>query len=57
MSDITKQDGHLIARDIAKMLSQKGVSCAQAMFILEDAKMEVQKIPLAEVKVVPITEW
>ncbi len=49
ISDIlTENDERLIAEDIVVMLSQKGVSYAQAERILEEADRQVRQVTLIE---------
>lgn len=45
---ITENDEHLIAREIVKILLQKGVSYAQAERILEIADNKMRNIPITE---------
>lgn len=45
---MTKGEEHLLAKEIVKMLLQKGVSYNQALRILKDAKKEVGKVLLTE---------
>lgn len=47
---LTENDERLIAEEIAKLLSQKGVSCHQALRILKMTKKEIKRIPLVELK-------
>lgn len=42
---MTESEKHLIAKEIANILSQKGVSYSQAVEILKDTKKEIRKIP------------
>lgn len=49
MEEISKHEEKLLSQEIAKRLSQKGVSCEQAIRILSNAACEIQKIPLSEV--------
>lgn len=44
---LTENDERLIAKDIVVMLSQKGVSYAQAESILEIASNQIRDIPLS----------
>ena len=46
---LTENDERLIAKDIVVMLSQKGVSYAQAERILEEADRQVRKVPLIDI--------
>ena len=43
---LTENDERLIAEDIVIMLTQKGVSYAQAERILEEADRQARKVPL-----------
>lgn len=45
---LTENDERLIAKDIVIMLTQKGVSYAQAERILEEADRQAGKVPLIE---------
>lgn len=46
---LTENDERLIAEDIVIMLSQKGVSYAQAERILEEADRQARKVPLISI--------
>lgn len=50
MEGISKHEEKLLSQEIVKRLSQKGVSCEQAIRILSNAASEVHKIPLSEVR-------
>ncbi len=45
---LTENDERLIAKDIVIMLTQKGVSYAQAERILEEADRQARKVPIIE---------
>lgn len=45
---LTENDERLIAKDIVVMLTQKGVSFAQASSILAEAQDQLRKVPLIE---------
>lgn len=46
--EMTEHEEHLIAVEIARLLSRKGVSFGRAERILDDAQNEIRKIPLTE---------
>lgn len=45
---LTENDERLIAKDIVIMLTQKGVSYAQAERILEEADRQAREVPIIE---------
>ena len=46
---LTENDERLLAKDIVIMLTQKGVSYAQASSILVEAQDQLRKVPLIDV--------
>ena len=46
---LAEYDEHLIAKDIVTMLTQKGVSFAQASNILVEAQDQLRKVPLIDI--------
>ncbi len=46
--EMTEYEEHHIAVEIARLLSQKGVSFGRAERILEDVKNEIRKIPFIQ---------
>lgn len=50
---LTENEERLLAKDIVIMLTQKGVSYAQAEKILEEADRQMRKVPLIDISEEP----